>query len=226
MQRAVDGDNITLGKHVLEGVDTAAANLLLDLSRQRLVVIVEQFLAVEGLQTTQDTLTDTADGNGTNDLVLEIVLVLGDGSNIPFTLGDLLVGGDEVADESQDGHDDVLGHGGDIAAGDFGNGDTAVGGVGSVEVDVIRSNTGRHGQLEVLGLGQTLCGQVTGVEGSGDDDLSVDEFLVEGRVFTFLVGGGHQSVALAFNPFAQAEFVLGGTQKTGLLLGVLAALYV
>lgn len=224
MQRAVDGDNITLGEHLLERVDTTAANLLLNLGGQRLVVVVEQFLAVEGLQTTQDTLTNTADGDGTDNLVLEIVLVLGDGSNIPFTLGDLLVGGDEVADESQDGHDDVLGHGGDIAAGDLGDGDTTVGGVGGVEVDVVRTNTSSDGQLEVLGLGQTLSSQVSGVEGSGDDDLGVHEFLVEGRVLALLVGGGHQGVALFLDPLAQTKLVLGGTEETGLLLGVLAAL--
>lgn len=59
---------------------------------------------------------------------------------------------------------------------------------------------------------------------SGDDDFGIDELLVEGRVLALLVGGGDQSVALLLEPLAQTELVLGGTQQTGLLLGVLTAL--
>jgi hypothetical protein len=43
----------------------------------------------------------------------------------------------------------------------------------------------------------------------GDDDLGVDELLVELGVLTILVGGGHQGVALVFEPLADAELVLG-----------------
>ena len=240
VQGAVDGDNITLSKHVLEVLDTAAANLLLNLGAQRLVVVVEELLAVEGLQTAEHTLTNTTDGNGTDDLALEVELVLGDGGNVPLTTGDLLVGRDKVADQVEDGHDDVLGDGDDVASGNFGNGETTVGLVGSVEVDVVRANTSSDSDLEVLGLGQTLSGEVTGVEAvsvssctvyiktgdirSGDDDLSVDQLLVKGRVIAVLVGGGDQSVALVLNPLPQAEFILDGTEKTGLLLGVLTTL--
>lgn len=187
MQGSVDGDNITLGKHLLEVLDTTAANLGLLLGRQGLVVVVEELLAVECLQTAEDTLTDTANGNGTDNLVLEIVLVLGDGGNVPVTGGDLLVGGDEVADEDEHGHDDVLSNRDNVGTSDLGNSDTAVGLVGSVQVDVVRTDTSGNGNLEVLGLGQTLLGQVTRVEGSGDDDLGVDEVLVKGRVLTLLV---------------------------------------
>ena len=240
VQGAVDGDNITLSKHVLEVLDATAANLLLNLGAQRLVVIVEELLAVERLQTTEHTLTNTTDGNGTDNLALEVELVLGDGGNVPLTTGDLLVGRDKVADQVEDGHDDVLGDGDDVASGNFGNGETTVGLVGSVEVDVVRANTSSDSDLEVLGLGQTLSGEVTGVEAvsvssctvyiktgdirSGDDDLSVDQLLVKGRVIAVLVGGGDQSVALVLNPLPQAEFILDGTEKTGLLLGVLTTL--
>lgn len=61
-------------------------------------------------------------------------------------------------------------------------------------------------------------------ERGGDDDFSVDKLLVESRVLTLLVGGGHQRVALVLEPLAQAELILGGTQKLGLLLGVLKPL--
>lgn len=114
VERAVDGDDVALSEHLLEVLHTTASDLLLLLGRQRLVVEVKQLLAVEGLETTEDALADAAHGDGTNDLVLEIVLVLRNGSNVPLSGGDLLVGGDEVADEGQDGHDDVLGDGDDV----------------------------------------------------------------------------------------------------------------
>ena len=164
MERAVDGDNVTLCEHLLEVLDATAANLLLDLRAQGLVVEVEELLAVEGLETAEDTLTDTADSDGTDDLVLEVVLVLGDLSDVPVTTGDLLVGRDEVADEGEDGHDDVLSDGDDVGASDLGDGDTAVGLVGSIEVDVVGTDTSSDGELEVLGLSKTLCCEVTGVE--------------------------------------------------------------
>ena len=179
MERAVDGDNVALSEHVLELVDTTAANLGLLLGRQGLVVEVEEFLAVECLQTAEDTLSDTANGNGTDDLVLEIVLVLGDGGDVPVTGGNLLVGRDEIADEDKHGHDDVLSNRDDVGASDLGNSDTAVGLVGGIQVNVIRTDTSSDGNLEVLCLGQTLLGQVTRVEGSSDDDLGINEVLVK-----------------------------------------------
>lgn len=48
---------------------------------------------------------------------------------------------------------------------------------------------------------------------SGDDDLGVDELLVELGVLTLLVRGGHESVALVLEPLAEAELVLGGSEK-------------
>lgn len=164
VQGAVNGDNVTLGEHLLEIIDATATDLLLGLSGEGLVVVVEELLAVEGLETAEDTLTDTADSDGTDDLTLEVELVLGDGSDVPVTVLDLLVGRDEVADEEEDGHDDVLSDGDDVGAGDLSNGDTAVGGVGGVQVNVIGTNTGSDGELELLGLGETLSSEVTGVE--------------------------------------------------------------
>lgn len=50
VERAVDGDDVALGQHLLEVGDAAAANLLLLLGREGLVVVVEQLLAVKGLE--------------------------------------------------------------------------------------------------------------------------------------------------------------------------------
>ena len=58
----------------------------------------------------------------------------------------------------------MLGNGDDIGASHFSDGDTAVGLVGGIEVDVVRSNTGSDGDLQLLCLGQSLGGEVAGME--------------------------------------------------------------
>ena len=167
VQRAVDGDNITLAQHVLQLFHTPAANLLLDIGLQGLVVIVQQLLAVKRLQPSEHSLTNPTHSNGSHDLALEIILVFGGRSHVPVAGLDLLVGGDKVADEGQDGHEDVLGDGDDVGAGDFGDRDPAVGLVGGIEVDVVRADTRGDGDLELLGFGETLWGQVARVEAVG-----------------------------------------------------------
>jgi hypothetical protein len=164
VQRAVNGNNITLRNHLLERVHAASANLLLDLRAQGLVVIIEELLAVEGLETAEHTLTDAANTNGSDNLVLKVELVLSNSGDIPVTVTDLVVGGDEVADEEEDSHDNVLSDGDNIGTSDLSNSNTTVGLVGSVQVDMVRANTGSDGKLEVLGLGQTLSCEVSRVE--------------------------------------------------------------
>jgi hypothetical protein len=129
-----------------------------------LVVEVQKLLAVERLEASQDTLSNTSYSDGTDNLALEIELVLGSGSDIPLTSLDLFVCGDEVADEDEDSHDDVLGDRDDVGAGDFSNGDAAIGRVRSVQVDVVGSNTSSDGKLQLLGLCETFSGEVAWVE--------------------------------------------------------------
>ena len=167
MQGAVDGNDVALGQQLLEVVDAAAADLLLGLGRQGLVVVVEELLAVEGLEAAQDALADAADGDGAHHLALEVELVLGGRRHVPLAALDQLVGGRVIAHEDQDGHDDVLGHRDHVGARHLGHGDAAVGLVGGIEVDMVGADAGRDGELEVLGLGQALRREVAGVEAAG-----------------------------------------------------------
>ena len=64
-----------------------------------------------------------------------------------------LVRRDEVADEKKDGHDDMLGNGDDVGAGDLEDLDTVLD--GRVEVDVVRADTGSDTDLQVLRLNMT-----------------------------------------------------------------------
>jgi hypothetical protein len=61
----------------------------------------------------------------------------------------------------------VLGDRDDVGASDLSNGDTAIGLVSSVQIDVVRANAGCDGDLEVLCLGESLCGEVAGMEAGG-----------------------------------------------------------
>jgi hypothetical protein len=58
----------------------------------------------------------------------------------------------------------VLGDGDHIGACYFSDGDTAVGLVGCVEVNVVGTDSSGDGDLELLGLCKTLGGKVAGVE--------------------------------------------------------------
>jgi hypothetical protein len=54
----------------------------------------------------------------------------------------------------------------------------------------------------------------------GNDDFGVNKVLVELGVLALLVGGGDELVALLLDPLPQTKLVLGGSEKTGLLLSV------
>ena len=72
--------------------------------------------------------------------------------------------GNEVTDECQDCHNHVLSNGNDVRPCDFGHGDTTVGLVGGIEVDMIRSNTRSYSNLQLFGLGKTFGVQIPGME--------------------------------------------------------------
>lgn len=58
----------------------------------------------------------------------------------------------------------MLSDGNDIGTRHFSHSNTAVGLVGGIEVDMVRSNTGSDGDLQLLCLGQSLGGEVAGME--------------------------------------------------------------
>jgi hypothetical protein len=127
VERAVDGDDVTLCQHLLQVLDPPAPNLLLLLRGQGLVVKVQEFLAVKRLQAPEHSLSDASYCNGAHNLALEIVLVLRNLCDIPLAGLDLLVGRHEVAHQSQDGHNDMLGYGDDVGPGDLCYSDATVG---------------------------------------------------------------------------------------------------
>jgi hypothetical protein len=58
----------------------------------------------------------------------------------------------------------VLSDGDDVRACNFGDGDTAIGLVRRIEIDVVGSDTSCYSELEIIGLGKALSGEVTRVK--------------------------------------------------------------
>lgn len=85
--------------------------------RQVHVVEPQELLAVEALQPAQHPIPDTSRSDSTHDLVLEVKGVTSDIGDRPIVVDDLLVRWGVVADEVEDGHDDVLGDGDDVTPG-------------------------------------------------------------------------------------------------------------
>ena len=85
-----------------------------------------------------------------------------------------------------------------------------------------RTDTSSDAGLQILGLGNSLGVDISRVERGGDNNLSIDNFLVECRVFAFLVIGDDIGVALRLEPLSEAELVLNCAEQPRLFLGPLA----
>lgn len=77
----------------------------------------------------------------------------------------------KVSHEQEDAHDDMLSYGDDIGTRDFSNSDSVL--VGSIQIDVIRTDTGGYTDLQVLCFLNEIPRKVTGVEGSGNKDFGL-----------------------------------------------------
>ena len=99
---------------------------------------VEQLLGLEGDQSLEDSVANTTSAESSDDLGFEVVRILCNSSDlqsssrsaeslfeaidpthIPVAGHDLLVSGDKVANEQEDGHDDMLSHRDDIRSSDL-----------------------------------------------------------------------------------------------------------
>ena len=119
-------------------------------SGKRVVVVVEELLRVERLETLQHSVTDSASTKGADNLTLEVESVACDVRYLPVTALDHLVCGHKVADEQEHAHDDVLGDRSHVRAGDLEDLDTFLD--GSIEIDVVGTDTSGDAKLQVLGL--------------------------------------------------------------------------
>ena len=176
MQRAVDGDHVALGQHFVQVVHTSASNLLLNLRFKRLVIEVKQLLAIEWLESSQHTLANTPNSDCTYNFVLQVILILGNSGDVPVSTRDLLVSWDKVANKRENSHENMLCHGHNIGASHFGDRDATVRFVRGVEVNMVRSNTGGDGELEILSFSESFSGQVTWMEADEEQSAPTSNF--------------------------------------------------
>ena len=168
MQRTVDGDYITLCQHLVQVIYASASNLFLNLRLERLVVKVQQLLAVKWLESSQHAFANTPDSDRAHDLILQIVFVLRNGGDIPVSTRNLLMSWNKVANEGEDGHENMLCHGYDIGTSDFSDRDATVSFIPGIKVNMIGSNARSDGKLELLSFSESFGGQVTWVEANSN----------------------------------------------------------
>jgi hypothetical protein len=139
-----------VGRAHLEVVDAARVDLLRGVLGQRVVVVVQQLLAVERHEALEHAEADAARAERADDLALEVERVARDLGDLPVAALDHLVRGHEVADEEEDRHDDVLRDGDDVRARHLHHLDVPL--HRRIEVDVVRADTGSDAHLQVLRL--------------------------------------------------------------------------
>ena len=83
--------------------------------------------------------------------------------NVPAAFDHPLIGGDVIAHEREDHHHHMLGDRDAIAIRDFGDRDAPV--HCGLQINVIGADAGGDGELQLLGLGDALGGQIGGPEG-------------------------------------------------------------
>ena len=158
VQRTVDGDYITLSQHLFQVIYASASNFFLNLRLERLVVKVQQLFAIKWLESSQHTFANTPDSDCAHDLVFEIVFVLCNGGDIPVSTRNLLMSGNKVANEGEDGHENMLCHGHNIGTGDFSDRDATVSFVPGIKVNVVGSNARSDGKFELLSFSESFGG--------------------------------------------------------------------
>ena len=85
MKWSVDSDHVALRNEFLEVLYPTSVHSLLCVRLERVVVVVQELFAVEGLETLENAVTNAAGTNGTNDLTLQIESIASDIGDLPVT---------------------------------------------------------------------------------------------------------------------------------------------
>jgi hypothetical protein len=107
VKRAVDGDHIASSSEGLYRVVPDSVELLFHLSGESVLISVVE-LHIEGLKSSEHSEANSASAYGSHSHAFQIPSLVGDTSNVPLAVHDLVVTGDEVSDEAKDLHHHVL----------------------------------------------------------------------------------------------------------------------
>ena len=186
------------------------AELPLDLCRQAVAVGVVQ-PDIERRKAPQHRRADPSRRDRPDLHPLQVVLARGAVGDVPAAVHHPLIGRDVVAYEREDHHHDVLGDADAVAVGDLGDRDPALD--GGLQIDVVRSDSSRHGELQPGRLGDPLGRQVRRPERLGDHDLGLWKRALEDRVGTVLLRGDDQLVAAPLQKPAQPQLARDAPQQ-------------
>ena len=157
VQRCVDRDHVARLHERLGVVVEGDAELLLDLGREAMAVGVVQ-PGLERLQAAQHRRADASGGHGPDLHALQVVGARGAVGDVPPAAQHPFVRGDVVAHQREDHHHDVLRDADAVRVGHLGNRHPAFD--RGLQVDVIRADPRRHGELQLRSLGDALGHQV------------------------------------------------------------------
>lgn len=119
----------------------------------------------------QDPVTDPAAADGADHLALEVESVASNLGNVPVIGDDLLVGGDLIPDQGQDGHDNMLGDTDDVGTRHLGDGNLVL--VGRIQVDMVTPNAGGDAKPELRGFLDQVGREIARVERGGDENFGL-----------------------------------------------------
>jgi len=125
-----------------------------------------------------------------------------------------------VPDEEKNAHDDVLSDRDDIRTGDLQNLDAVFN--SGIEINMVGSYTSSDTELEVLCLLNQIAGEIPGMEGGGDEDLSIHDMLLEVTIGAFLTGRNNELMTQGLDPGFDAKLILNSSEQAGLFPGSLS----
>jgi len=105
--KTYESKDVAVGRHLLSRVEPLKVELLLDGGGEAVPVGVHE-LDVERLEEAEHAESDTTSGNGSDGHALQVVAAHDGIGDVPSAVDDDVVRGDEVADEGEDLHDNVL----------------------------------------------------------------------------------------------------------------------
>ncbi len=202
VQRRVDRHDVAHADQRLRGRMKREAQFLFDGVVEPVPIGVMQ-LDVEGLETPKHRRADAACRDGADVHALQVIGACDAIRNVPAAIDDPLMGRQVVADQREDHHHHVLGHADAVAVGHLGDGDAPI--HRRLQVDVIRADTGSDRELQIVGLADSLLGQVGGPERLRDNDVGVGQLPLEHAIRSVLVRGDDERVTLRLEKFAQPE---------------------
>jgi len=210
VQRSIDGNHIADAYQRFDARVIGEVQFFLDTIREPVPIRIVK-LDVKGFQPPQNSQADAPGPKGTHFHRFEIVGAGHTVRDVPAAVDNPFVGRDVVTYQREGHHYYVFGHADAVAVGDLRNGDAVLD--GSLKIDVIRTNAGRNGKLELLGLFDPFRRQVGGPERLRDDDFGVGKFAFEDRVRALLIGGYDEGMAQTLEEFTQPEFAGDTAEK-------------